>query len=89
MPALSPAERSLRAALASHSSWANTADAAARTAPARRAALERFEKQVDPDGTLPPDERTRRAEHAKRAFFLGLALKSAQVRSKRKTGSVA
>ena len=29
-------------------------DASARTAPGRKAFLDRFEKQVDPDGELPP-----------------------------------
>ena len=53
------------------------------TAPARRAFLARFEDEVDPNGTLPPAERARRAEMAKRAYFTGLALKSAQARRKR------
>lgn len=44
------------------------------TAPARRAFLARFEREVDPDGKLAPEERARRAEHAKRAYFSRLAL---------------
>ena len=78
---LTPAQRSLRGQLAAHESWAQTADRAARTAPARDTFLERFERQVDPDGILDPAERARRAEHAKKAYFLRLALKSAQARS--------
>jgi len=54
---LTPAQRSLRARIAAHMSWANTEDRSARTAAARKAALERFERQVDPNGTLPPQER--------------------------------
>jgi hypothetical protein len=81
---LTPAERSLRARLAVHTSWAQTTDRAARTAPARRAALQRFERQVDPDGTLNPAERRRRAEQAMRAHMAGLALQSAQARRRRK-----
>lgn len=81
-PRLSPSELSLRGRLAAHASWAKTADPSARTAKARAAALERFERQVDPDGTLPPAERARRAEHARKAYFAGLALKSAQARRK-------
>ena len=81
---LTPAERSLRARLAVHTSWAQTTDRAARTAPARRAALQRFERQVDPDGTLNPAERRRRAEQAMRAHMAGLALRSAQARRRRK-----
>jgi hypothetical protein len=81
---LTPAERSLRARLAVHTSWAQTTDRAARTAPARRAALQRFERQVDLHGTLNPAERRRRAEQAMRAHMAGLALQSAQARRRRK-----
>jgi hypothetical protein len=76
------ADRSLIARLAAHESWANTADPSARTAPARRALLDRFERQVDPDGVLSPDERARRAGHARKAYFTRLALRSAQARRK-------
>jgi hypothetical protein len=52
-------------------------------APARAAFLDRFEREVDPAGVLDPAERARRAEHAKKAHFLRLALKSAQVRARK------
>jgi hypothetical protein len=81
--ALSSAERQLRSRIAAHISWANTPDPAARTAAGRAAFLDRFEKQVDPDGTLSPDERARRAEHARKAYFASLALKSAQARRRK------
>jgi hypothetical protein len=74
------ADRSLIARLAAHESWANTADPSARTAPARRAMLDRFERQVDPDGVLSPAERARRAGHARKVYFTRLALRSAQAR---------
>lgn len=45
---------SLRAQARAYRSWANTADPSARTAPARAKFDEKFERQVDPDGTLPP-----------------------------------
>ena len=80
---LTPEQRSLRARLASHESWARTTDLAARTAPGRKAFLDRFEKQVDPDSELPPAERARRAEHARKAYFSRLALKSARARRRR------
>lgn len=73
-------ERSLIGRLASHESWARTEDRSARTAPARRAMLDRFERQVDPDGVLTTDERARRAANARKAHFTRLALKSAQAR---------
>ena len=47
--------------------------AAPATRPAREAFLKRFEREVDPDNKLSPDERRRRAEHAKRAYMLHLA----------------
>lgn len=84
---LSPAERSLRGQIAVHESWARTPDRAARTEKARKAALDRFERQVDPDGTLPPAERAKRAENARKAYFSRLALKSAQARRARKGGA--
>jgi len=57
-----------------------TTDPSARTQPARRALLDRFEREVDPDGALPPDERARRAAHARKPYFTRLALRSAQAR---------
>ncbi len=82
-----PHERALRARIAAHESWARTEDRTARTANARAASLDRFEKQVDPEGTLPPAERALRAEHARRAHFYRMALKSAQARRKSPAGA--
>ncbi|CUU60373.1 hypothetical protein Ga0074812_1396 [Parafrankia irregularis] len=80
MSASRPEDRALIARIAAHASWANTHDRAARTARGRAAFLDRFDRQVDPDGTLPPAERARRAENARRAYFSSLALRSAQAR---------
>jgi hypothetical protein len=79
----SPTERALRARIAVNASWARTADRAARTAPARRAAMARYEREVDPDGVLDPAERARRAEYAMRAHMSRLALRSVQARRRR------
>lgn len=84
---MTPEMRQMRARLASHTSWANTEDRAARTAAARKAAMSRFDRQVDPDGTMDPRERSIRAEHARKAFYAGMALKSAQARARKKAGS--
>lgn len=79
----SPAvERSLSASAAALESWAATPNRSARTQPARDALMRKFEVQVDPAGILPPQERAKRAEWAKRAYFKRLALKSAQSRRK-------
>lgn len=83
MPELSPELRSLRSQIAAHESWAHTPDRTARTANARKKFLDKFEQEVDPEGTLPPAERAKRAEHKRRAHFQRLALKSAQARRRR------
>jgi hypothetical protein len=57
----SNSEKVLAGRKGAHISWARTADPAARTAPARAAMLDRFDREVDPDGTLPAAERARRA----------------------------
>jgi hypothetical protein len=80
---LTPAERTLRAQIAAHTSWANTIDRSERTAAARRAATDCFEREVDPDGTLPPEVRATMAENARKAHYERMAMKSAQVRKAR------
>ena len=77
---LTPAQRVLRAKLAAHASWANTADRTARTRPAADAFMARFEREVDPDGRLDPVERLQRAVSAKKAYFQRLALASSRAR---------
>ena len=61
---MTPTQRRLRAQIAAHARWARVADRTAATEPARRAALGRFEREVDPDGVLSPAERQRRARNA-------------------------
>ena len=75
-------QQSLQRTAAAYSRWSK-ADPVAGTVAARKAFTNRFLKQVDPDDTLEPLERARRAECARKAYFLGLALKSAQVRRER------
>ncbi len=53
------------------------------TAAARRAFLDRFDREADPDGILPSEERDRRARHLRKAYFARLALRSAQARRRR------
>jgi hypothetical protein len=86
--ASTPTERKLIAQIAAEESWSRTEDRSARTAPARAAALERFEREVDPEGLLTQAERAKRAEHARKAYFKRLALKSAQARRNRKCGAI-
>lgn len=80
MPA-TPSERTLKAQIAAHESWANTPDRTARTAPARAALDARFLAEADGDPV--------RAEHLRRAHFKRLSLKSAQARRKAKEAAAA
>jgi hypothetical protein len=82
---LGPAERSLRARLAAHAMHAKH-DSRDTSAPGRAAFLARFEADVDPDGRLDPEERRRRAEHARSAYFTRLALASVAARRARRAG---
>jgi hypothetical protein len=83
---LSPEQRSASARAAAYSMWAGTEDWTARTAPGRAAFMSRFERQVDPSGTLTPAERARRAEAARKAYFTRLALASSRARAARRAG---
>ncbi|MCV7005665.1 hypothetical protein [Mycobacterium gordonae] len=73
---MTPTERSLRAQIAAHDSWARTPDRSARTAKARRALDEKFLSAAEGDPV--------RAEHLRKAHFARMALRSAQARRRRK-----
>lgn len=55
------------------------------TAPARRAFMARFEREVDPEGALTPKERARRADMARKSYFTRLAYRSAKARQPTRT----
>jgi len=76
-------QRALRGRIGAHLLHA-THDSRRLTARARAAFMTSFERQVDPDGSLPADERRRRAAHARAAYFARLARRSAIVRAKRR-----
>lgn len=82
---LTPAERVLRSRMAAHLLHARS-DPAERTRKARAAFDDRFEREADPDGTMPEHERLRRAGHLRQAYFAGLALRSAIARRRRRDG---
>lgn len=69
---LTPGQRRLRASIGANEMHAQ---GKTNTRPARAAYLRKFETLVDPDGTLEPDERARRAAHALSAHMSRLALK--------------
>ncbi len=81
LPELTPAQRALRARMAA---FALHSQGKANTAAGLAAAKDRFEKQVDPVGTLEPAERARRAEYARKSYMAGLALASSRARAAHK-----
>jgi len=79
---LTPEQRSLRARIGA---FALHAQGGTSTRAGTAAFLSRFEREVDPDGTLAPEERARRATLARKAYFARLALASSRARSKKPT----
>ncbi len=77
---LTPEQRRLRARAAA---FAMHAAGLTNTGPGTAAFLKRFERQVDPDGLLTPQERGRRAEYALRSYMAALALKASRSRAAR------
>lgn len=80
---MTPEEARQRGALGAHVRWSRTADRSAATAAARAAALSRFEREVDPDGVLTPEERAVRAKHAKAAHMRRLSMAGVKARQKK------
>ena len=81
--AFSPETAALYGRIGAHALHA-AHDSRQTTKAAREKFLGRFLDEVDPERTLPEAERLRRAEHARKAYFARLALKSAQTRAKRR-----
>ncbi len=79
---LTPAERVLRARMAAYALHARH-DPRETTKPARVAFDQRFLDEVEPDRRLPENERLRRADAARRAYFTRLAYLSARARGGR------
>jgi len=79
---LTPAERSLRASLAAHTRWANTSTAERRRQADRgqAALLAKFAAEVDPGGTMTPEERDKLARNRYAAHMKRLALASSRAR---------
>jgi hypothetical protein len=73
-------ERRLKAQLAAHTLHARV-DSTAHTMAAREGFERRFLDEVDPERVLSEDERVRRAQHARKAYFARLALASVRSRA--------
>jgi hypothetical protein len=76
---MTPGERTLRARAAAYEMHAKHGSQKA-AIKGQAALLAKFESQVDPEGLLTPEERRRRAMHARRAHMARLALASARSR---------
>ncbi len=81
-----PEEMARRGRIGAYRRWA-THDPREGTAPARAAFLAKFEREVDPCGVLPEEERRRRAESARKAHFARLARLSAKARRGRQNAA--
>jgi hypothetical protein len=79
---LNPSSAALRGRIGGYTTHSRH-DSREITAAARQKFLSRFELEVDPEGALSEPERLRRAEHARKAYFARLALKSALARRSR------
>lgn len=83
MVAKDPEDRVLLARVAANERWGRTADRTAATAPARRGLRARFEREIDPDGTLAatqPAEVERRVDQLQKAHMLRMSLAAKNAR---------
>lgn len=79
--------RSLAARVAANTRWSRVDDRRAEAAPMWRAnpsQLSYWQRRIDPDGTLPADQRTAMAVSARKAHMQRLAAKSKAARAARK-----
>jgi hypothetical protein len=80
----------MRARIAAHTQWSREEDPTARTAGARKAFMDRFEREareLHPTGS--PEMIARAAESLRKAYFSRLALASAKARSRTKAANEA
>jgi hypothetical protein len=85
---LPAAQRSLIAARAANTRWARVNSPEARRQATDRASQgqrRKWERQVDPDGVMSPDELAAGVERLKKAHQQLMSLRSAQARAARKT----
>ena len=78
----STSPRALAGRIGGHARAKSISDMTAAMEPAWRGQMARFEREIDPDSTLPAAERTRRAKSAQREHMARLALRSAKARRK-------
>lgn len=79
---MTPEQRRLRAQIAANTRWSRRMSREDQAAAARAAMRKRLEREVDPSGDLPPDERERRVRSAARALSAKLNLARADKRKR-------
>lgn len=84
---LNAAQRTTRARAAAFARAAQY-DGREVTAAATAAQLARYDRLVDPEGKLPPEERSRRARAALRSHMASLSLKASQAKARKRTEPV-
>jgi hypothetical protein len=80
LASLTPSERKLRASIAGLTGWANTKDRKARAKHASNGLYEKFLRTVDPDNTLPENERAKLADSLYRAHFQRMSFNASKAR---------
>jgi hypothetical protein len=78
----------MRARIAANARWSRE-DPSKQRDILRAARRSKFEREVDPDGILPPAERARRVRNAERAHMQRMALASSKAAAARRTGEAA
>lgn len=86
---MTPEQRVLRAKIGAHALHARHNGHEITKKATEASQHTRFERQVDPNNELLPEERTKRAAHARSAYMRGLALRRSMLASKRKSVTVA
>jgi hypothetical protein len=79
----SPVERSLHAQQASLTYWSQVDDRAAATQTARDGLTRKWEREIDPDGKLPPPELAKRVEMRRKAHMAEMTRNSLKARRER------
>jgi hypothetical protein len=79
---MTPEQRRLRAQIAANARWSRYMAREDQADAARAAIFARLERQVDPDGILPPDQRARLVRAAARE--LSAQLNAAKARKRRR-----
>lgn len=81
---LTPEQRSQRSRIGAHARWSKEHDRKANAERAQAGLFAKFEREVDPDNILSPQERRLRAKSAHRAHMARLAYNSSKARVARR-----